>query len=116
MAEFISKFGHKTFRANQLLRWIYKDYVHQFDVMSDIAKDFRQVLSDHASIIAPDIKFDHVSTDGTRKWLLEVGASNVLRWFSSQKKNEAHFAFHHKLVVRLNVLFAQLVARDLTEI
>jgi 23S rRNA (adenine2503-C2)-methyltransferase len=53
MAEFISKFGHKTFRANQLLRWIYKDYVHQFDVMSDIAKDFRQALSDHASIIAP---------------------------------------------------------------
>ena len=87
MAEFISKFGHKTFRANQLLRWIYKDYVHQFDVMSDIAKDFRQVLSDHASIIAPDIKFDHVSTDGTRKWLLEVGASNGIEMvFIPEKK------------------------------
>ena len=87
MAEFISKFGHKTFRANQLLRWIYKDCVHQFDVMSDIAKDFRQVLSDHASIIAPAIKFDHVSTDGTRKWLLDVGASNGIEMvFIPEKK------------------------------
>ena len=87
MAEFISKFGHKTFRANQLLRWIYKDYVHQFDVMSDIAKDFRQALSDHASIIAPTIKFDHVSADGTRKWLLDVGASNGIEMvFIPEKK------------------------------
>ena len=87
MAEFISKFCHKTFRANQLLRWIYKYYVHQFDVMFDIAKDFRQALSDHASIITPDIKFDHVSTDGTRKWLLDVGASNGIEMvFIPEKK------------------------------
>src|SRR6056300_375406 len=87
MAEFISKFGHKTFRANQLLRWIYTEYVHQFDVMSDIAKDFRHVLSENASVIAPNIKFDHVSADGTRKWLLDVGASNGIEMvFIPEKK------------------------------
>ncbi|MDA1083730.1 MAG: 23S rRNA (adenine(2503)-C(2))-methyltransferase RlmN, partial [Proteobacteria bacterium] len=53
----------------------------------DIAKDFRQALSDHASIIAPTIKFDHVSTDGTRKWLLDVGASNGIEMvFIPEKK------------------------------
>jgi len=116
MAEFISKFGHKTYHANQLLRWIYKDYAHQFDVMSDIAKDFRQVLSENASVIVPNIKFDHVSADGTRKWLLDVGVSNGIEMVFIPEKIEARFAFHHKSVVHWNVHFAQLAAKDLTEI
>ena len=105
MAEFISKFGHKTFRANQLLRWIYKDYVHQFDVMSDIAKDFRQALSDHASIITPDIKFDHVSTDGTRKWLLDVGASNGIEMVFIPEKNRGTLCISSQVGCALECTF-----------
>ena len=78
MAEFACKFGHKSYRANQLLRWIYKDYVSQFDEMSDIAKDFRQTLLSQAAVVTPEIKVDHLSDDGTRKWLLDVGASNSI--------------------------------------
>ena len=78
LTEFVAKFGHKPFRANQLLRWIYKDGEQSFDKMSDIAKDFRETLNSHAQIIPPDITFDHTSQDGTRKWLLNVGESNLI--------------------------------------
>jgi len=78
LTEFVAKFGHKPFRANQLLRWIYKDGEQSFDNMSDIAKDFRETLNTHAQIIPPDISFDHTSLDGTRKWLLNVGESNLI--------------------------------------
>ena len=44
--------------------------------MTDVAKSFRQTLNEAASIITPDISFDHLSKDGTRKWLLNVGEKN----------------------------------------
>ena len=78
LTEFVSKFGHKPFRANQLLRWIYKDGEQSFDNMSDIAKDFRETLNSNAHISLPEIKLDHRSNDGTRKWLLNVGESNLI--------------------------------------
>jgi 23S rRNA (adenine2503-C2)-methyltransferase len=78
LTEFVAKFGHKPFRANQLLRWIYKDGELSFDNMSDIAKDFRETLNSNAQISLPEIKLDHTSHDGTRKWLLNVGESNLI--------------------------------------
>jgi len=78
LTEFVAKFGHKPFRANQLLRWIYKDGEQSFDNMSDIAKDFRETLNSNAQISLPEIKLDHTSQDGTRKWLLNVGESNLI--------------------------------------
>jgi 23S rRNA (adenine2503-C2)-methyltransferase len=78
LTEFVAKFGHKPFRANQLLRWIYKDGEQSFDNMSDIAKDFRKTLNSNAQITLPEIKLDHMSFDGTRKWLLNVGESNLI--------------------------------------
>ncbi len=78
LTEFVAKFGHKPFRANQLLRWIYKDGELSFDNMSDIAKDFRETLNSNAHISLPEIKLDHTSHDGTRKWLLNVGESNLI--------------------------------------
>lgn len=78
LTEFVSKFGHKSFRANQLLRWIYKSGEQSFDNMSDIAKDFRETLHSNAQITLPQIKLDHTSHDGTRKWLLNVGESNLI--------------------------------------
>ncbi len=78
LTEFVAKFGHKPFRANQLLRWIYKDGEQSFDNMSDIAKDFRETLNSNAQISLPEIKLDHTSHDGTRKWLLNVGESNLI--------------------------------------
>ena len=78
LTEFVAKFGHKPFRANQLLRWIYKSGEKSFDNMSDIARDFRETLNSNAQITPPEIKFDYMSYDGTRKWLLNVGESNLI--------------------------------------
>jgi 23S rRNA (adenine2503-C2)-methyltransferase len=44
--------------------------------MTDVAKSFRQTLNESASIVTPNISFDHLSKDGTRKWLLNVGEKN----------------------------------------
>ena len=76
LTEYLEKFGHKPYRAKQLMRWIYQSRVGDFDQMTDIAKSFRQTLNENACVSIPKITFDHISTDGTRKWLLDVGENN----------------------------------------
>ena len=76
LTEYIKKFGHKPYRAKQLLRWIYHFNEDHFELMSDVAKSFQDTLKNNAKIVTPEITFDHLSLDGTRKWLLDVGGKN----------------------------------------
>lgn len=70
--------GEKPFRAKQLQRWIHQFGVSDFDAMTDLAKSLRDKLKIHACIAAPAIISDHTSTDGTRKWLIDVGNGNAV--------------------------------------
>ena len=70
--------GEKPFRAKQLQRWVHQFGVSDFDAMTDLAKSLRDKLKIHACVAAPAIISDHTSTDGTRKWLIDVGNGNAV--------------------------------------
>jgi 23S rRNA (adenine2503-C2)-methyltransferase len=72
------EWGEKPFRAKQLQRWIHQRGCGDFEQMTDLAKSFRAKLQDKAIISAPPIISDHTSADGTRKWLLDVGAGDAI--------------------------------------
>lgn len=76
LTDFCTEIGEKPFRAKQLLRWIHQFGMTDFVAMSDLAKGFREKLAALAVIESPQIISDHVAADGTRKWLLSVGAGN----------------------------------------
>lgn len=76
LADFCVDIGEKPFRAKQLLHWIYQFGEVEFAKMSDLSKGLREKLSDTAEIVSPRIINHHVAMDGTRKWLLSVGAEN----------------------------------------
>ncbi|HLS56283.1 MAG TPA: 23S rRNA (adenine(2503)-C(2))-methyltransferase RlmN [Zeimonas sp.] len=78
LARRCADWGQKPFRARQLMRWIHQRGEHDFDAMTDLAKDFREVLDRCARVAASPVVADHVSADGTRKWLLDVGAGNAI--------------------------------------
>lgn len=78
LGQFCAEHGQKSFRAKQLTRWLHKNYVNDFDAMSDLAKDFRGLLQSKAQIFAPQIISDNTATDGTRKWLLDVGRGDAV--------------------------------------
>jgi len=46
--------------------------------MTDLAKSLRDKLKTRATIVSPAVISDHTSTDGTRKWLLDVGQGNAV--------------------------------------
>lgn len=79
LTAYCGSLGEKPFRAKQLLRWIHQYGAEDFDGMTDLAKSLREKLKGRANMAMPDIIFcDHVSTDGTRKWLINVGNGNAV--------------------------------------
>lgn len=76
LSAFCAQIGEKPFRTKQLLRWIHQSGVSDFALMSDLAKPLRERLATMAVIEPPRVISNHVATDGTRKWLLSVGADN----------------------------------------
>src|ERR1035437_9375512 len=70
--------GEKPFRARQLMRWLHQSGVVDFDAMTDIPKPLRERLKASAEIRAPRVMRDTTASDGTRKWLLDVGADNAI--------------------------------------
>jgi 23S rRNA (adenine2503-C2)-methyltransferase len=78
MAELCREWGEKPFRGQQLMRWLHRRFESEFGAMTDLAKGFRQTLSERATVLAPPVISDHLSTDGTRKWLLDVGHGNAV--------------------------------------
>jgi 23S rRNA (adenine2503-C2)-methyltransferase len=78
LASFFADIGEKPFRAKQLLRWMHQFGEADFSKMSDLAKPLREKLAASAVIEAPQVVSDSTSTDGTRKWLIDVGNGNAV--------------------------------------
>ncbi|PKO34501.1 MAG: 23S rRNA (adenine(2503)-C(2))-methyltransferase RlmN [Betaproteobacteria bacterium HGW-Betaproteobacteria-7] len=70
--------GEKPFRARQVLRWIHRSGVADFDAMTDIAKSLREKLKVKAVVRPPTVVSDKLSDDGTRKFLIDVGNGNAV--------------------------------------
>jgi len=70
---FVGGLGSKPFRARQLMNWLYKRGESDISAMTDLAKDFRAQLLQHAEVKLPEIVKTQVASDGTRKWLLSGG-------------------------------------------
>jgi len=78
LVAYCESLGEKPFRAKQLQRWIHQYNAADFDGMTDLAKSLREKLKGRATIGMPGIISDNVSSDGTRKWLVDVGNGNAV--------------------------------------
>ncbi|MBK7900892.1 MAG: 23S rRNA (adenine(2503)-C(2))-methyltransferase RlmN [Azonexus sp.] len=70
--------GEKPFRSRQVLRWMHRSGVADFDAMTDIAKSLREKLKAKAVVAPPAVVSDKLSDDGTRKFLIDVGGGNAV--------------------------------------
>lgn len=75
---FCEQLGEKRFRAIQLFRWIHQRGASDFDQMTDLAKSLREKLKGCAYVQALPVISEHLSSDGTIKWLFDVGAGNAV--------------------------------------
>jgi 23S rRNA (adenine2503-C2)-methyltransferase len=70
--------GEKPFRARQLLQWIHQYRVTDFAEMTNLSKSLREKLQQLAEIRLPEVVHEHISKDGTRKWIIKLSCGNAI--------------------------------------
>lgn len=78
MEQFFASLGERRFRAEQLLKWIYRQGVTEFGSMTDLSKILRGRLAEIAVVDAPEVARMERSIDGTRKWLFRLHDGNCV--------------------------------------
>lgn len=73
LLSFFHQIGEKSFRAYQVMRWIYQKYCDDFNKMTDLSTMLRKKLNQIAEIKAPVIENEQISIDGTVKWMMQTG-------------------------------------------
>ena len=53
--EFFKKLGEKSYRTKQIMKWIYKDQVFDFDQMLNLSKKLREQLKEISCIEFPSV-------------------------------------------------------------
>jgi len=75
---YFAELGEKPFRAGQILQWMHRYGMDDFEAMTNLSKALRSRLKDVAEIRGPEIALDQVAADGTRKWLLRLADGNCI--------------------------------------
>jgi 23S rRNA (adenine2503-C2)-methyltransferase len=78
LVAFCEGLGEKRFRAVQLFRWIHQKGQADIGAMTDLAKSLRHKLAGVAEVRGLSLLSEHISADGTVKWLFDVGAGNAV--------------------------------------
>jgi len=78
LVEFFENLGEKPYRARQIMHWLYQRSVTDYSKMTDLSSALRKQLAELTTLdLSPVLKVEH-SDDGTRKWLLDVGANQAV--------------------------------------
>ena len=80
--------GQQSFRAKQVFKWIHSRCVASYDEMTDLSKDLRGQLKDHAPLLPLEILDEVFSSDGTIKFLLGAAGKDRIEavWMPSAKR------------------------------
>lgn len=72
LISFVESLGQPAFRGRQLLAWIYKPGITEFEQMTDLAKKFRRVLEQSATISRFTSAVIETSRDGAVKFAFRL--------------------------------------------
>ena len=63
-------------RVGQIWQWLYHWGTRDFDLMTNLSKDYRTMLSENFVIALPEVVTRQVSEDGTRKYLVRIAGGH----------------------------------------
>ncbi len=78
MRALFADMGEAAYRADQIMGWIYRRGVDDFEAMTNVSKDLRQRMQARFDIFHPELLAEQISTDGTRKWVLKLDGGNAI--------------------------------------
>ena len=87
LEDFFTDIGEQSYRAKQVLKWIHQKGVLDFSEMTDLNKDLRNKLNNHAFIKSPQIEEEFISNEGTKKYLIKLDSGSIIEMVIIPEKN-----------------------------
>ncbi|MBQ5782341.1 MAG: 23S rRNA (adenine(2503)-C(2))-methyltransferase RlmN [Oscillospiraceae bacterium] len=78
LTEYVVSIGLKGFNAKQIYTWLHQKNVTDFEQMTNLSKQARQLLAENCTITNLEIAQKQVSTDGTIKYLYRLADGNCI--------------------------------------
>jgi 23S rRNA (adenine2503-C2)-methyltransferase len=78
LADYFLARGERSFRADQVVKWVHQQGITDFSAMTNLSKPLRERLAAEARVEPPVVIADTRSNDGTRKWLLRLADGNCI--------------------------------------
>ena len=105
MRAFFETLDEKSFRADQVLKWLYHQGVSDIDQMTNLSIALREKLKDCTEIYLPDVETDHLSSDGTSKWTFRLRGGNGIETVFIPEKNRGTLCVSSQIGCALDCSF-----------
>jgi 23S rRNA (adenine2503-C2)-methyltransferase len=89
MEVYFADLGAKAFHGRNVLKWIHKHGVLDFEAMTDVPQKLRALLMEKAEIRVPRIALAQPADDGTIKWVLELADGQHIETVSIPEENRS---------------------------
>ena len=76
--QFLSEIDNRSFRAQQVMKWIYHERVSSVESMSNLSKSLRATLGSVTENSLPKLIHTRTSLDGTVKWIIETKSGSAV--------------------------------------
>jgi 23S rRNA (adenine2503-C2)-methyltransferase len=88
LSDYFVQWNEKPYRVHQVFTWLYHRGVRDFDLMTNLSKSLRQLLSEKFYISLPRILKKLSSEDGTIKYLFELEDGSTIEsvWMPSEQR------------------------------
>lgn len=105
MEDYFVDLGTKAFHGRNVLKWIHKHGVIDFDAMTDLPKKLRAELKLRAEVRLPEIILEQPSSDGTIKWVLELADGQRIETVYIPEDNRSTVCVSSQVGCALNCSF-----------
>jgi 23S rRNA (adenine2503-C2)-methyltransferase len=72
LSDFVQELGEPAYRAQQIFTAVQQRRVRSFDEITNLPKELRAKLSEHATISTLRLESRYISNDGTRRYLMKT--------------------------------------------
>ena len=105
-------------RVGQIWQWIYHWGIREFDLMTNLSKDFRAMLTQQFVVAVPEVVTRQESADGTRKLLVRIAGGHEVEVVYIPETNRGTLCISSQVGCTLTCSFChtgtQKLVRNLT--
>lgn len=105
MHDFFVSLGEKSYRAEQALKWIHFQGIHDIQAMTNFSKPLREKMSSMAEIRPPEVSFESTAADGTHKWVIRLADGNCIETVFIPEKTRGTLCVSSQVGCTLNCDF-----------